>query len=142
MKGQRVTQPTLAHPRDRARLYPSRRRILAAPGFGTAVNQLDLSTRSASPAHSLRPRLAPIPGSGRNESSVLIWYRTWNHILYQPPAIATDFHYQANLIARPRLFGSKMEGISWQKVDKEPMLFFRIRPNTWIPVPIGTELFA
>jgi hypothetical protein len=31
---------TLAHPRfDRSRLHPSRRRVLAAPGFGTAANQ-------------------------------------------------------------------------------------------------------
>ena len=31
---------TLAHPRlHRARLHPSRRRVLAAPGFGTAANQ-------------------------------------------------------------------------------------------------------
>jgi antirestriction protein ArdC len=40
MKSQRVTQPTLAHPRlDRARSHPSRRRVLAAPGFGTVANQ-------------------------------------------------------------------------------------------------------
>ena len=39
MKSQRVTQ-TLAHPRlDRARLQPWRRRVLAAPGFGTVANQ-------------------------------------------------------------------------------------------------------
>jgi hypothetical protein len=42
MKGQRVTQHTLAHPRDCARLHPSRRRTIALPGFGTAVNQFDL----------------------------------------------------------------------------------------------------
>jgi hypothetical protein len=40
MKSQRVTQPTLAHPRlDRARLQPSRRRVLAATVFGAAANQ-------------------------------------------------------------------------------------------------------
>ena len=38
MKG--ISPNTLAHPRlDRARLHPSRRRVLAAPGFGTAANQ-------------------------------------------------------------------------------------------------------
>ena len=38
MKG--ISLNTLAHPRlDRARLHPSRRRVLAAPGFGTAANQ-------------------------------------------------------------------------------------------------------
>src|SRR6476620_9683985 len=41
MKGQRVTRHTLAHPRDCARLHPSRRTI-ALPGIGTAVNQFDL----------------------------------------------------------------------------------------------------
>jgi hypothetical protein len=38
MKG--ISLNTLAHPRpDRARLHPSRRRVLAAPVFGTAANQ-------------------------------------------------------------------------------------------------------
>ena len=38
MKG--ISLITLAHPRFyRARLHPSRRRVLAAPGFGTAANQ-------------------------------------------------------------------------------------------------------
>ena len=35
-----ISPNTLAHPRlDRARLHPSRRRVLAAPGFGTVANQ-------------------------------------------------------------------------------------------------------
>ena len=39
MKG--IFLNTLAHPRlDCARLHPSRRRVLAAPGFGTDANQL------------------------------------------------------------------------------------------------------
>jgi hypothetical protein len=40
MKSQKVTKPTLAHPRlDRARLQPSRRQDLAAPVVGAAANQ-------------------------------------------------------------------------------------------------------
>jgi len=40
MKSQNVTRHTLAHPRfDRAHLHPSRRRVLAAPVFGTVANQ-------------------------------------------------------------------------------------------------------
>ena len=53
-----------------------------------------------SPAHSLRPRPAPTPGSGRNESAVLLCRQHRDQILYQPATIATGFHYQANLIAK------------------------------------------
>ena len=106
----------------RARLQPSRRRILAAPGFGTAANQRKLSdplgfTRPFAPSS---PR--PDTGSERNESAVLFCSHPGNDILYRPPAIATGFHYQANLIARPQLFGSQMGGMSGQVMDKEPML--------------------
>ena len=99
MKG--IFLNTLAHPRlDRARLHPSRRRVLAAPGFGTDANQRNFPDPLASPAHSLRPRPAPAPGSGRDESAVLFRRHNGDQILHQPPSIAAGFHYQANVIAR------------------------------------------
>jgi hypothetical protein len=123
--GQRGRQKTLAHPRlDRARLHPSRRRVLAAPGFGTVANQRNFpdSLGFARPFAPSSPR--PAPGSGRNESAVLLCRQHGDHILYQPPTIATGLHYQANLVARPQLLGSQMGGMSGQVMDKEPMLSF------------------
>jgi hypothetical protein len=58
------------------------------------------------------------------------------------PTIATGFHYQANLIARPQLFGSQMGGMFGQVMDKRTNAFFPERPNAWIPVPVLDELFA
>jgi hypothetical protein len=80
MKG--ISVNSLAHLRlNRARLHPSRRRVLAAPGFGTAANQRTFPTRLASPAHSHRPRPAPTPGSGRHKSAVLFCPQDGDHIL-------------------------------------------------------------
>ena len=69
------------------------------PASGGLQTSAVIPTGLAAPAHSFRPRPAPTPGSGRSESAVLIGRHHGNHILYQPPAIATGFHYQANLIA-------------------------------------------
>ena len=131
MKG--ISLNTLAHPRpDRARLHPSRRRVLAAPGLRDGCKPAQLS-RPAWLRPPIRSVLAPPrhPAPGGNESAVLLFRQHGDHILYQSPAIATGFHYQANVIARRQLFGSQMGGMSGQVMDKEPMLFLsRIRPNT------------
>jgi hypothetical protein len=58
MKGHKAIGHTLAHPRlDRGRLHPSRRRVLAAPGFGAAANQRKL----ADPLGFARPFLPSSP---------------------------------------------------------------------------------
>ena len=67
MKG--IFLHALAHPRlDRARLHPSRRRVLAAP-VRTDANQLTFPDRLgfARPFAPSSPR--PMPGSGRDESA-------------------------------------------------------------------------
>ena len=110
MKG--ISLNTLAHPRlDRARLHPSRRRVLAAPGFGTAANQRNFPDplgfarpfAPSSPRPDTRLRAERIGG--------LILLPAGDHILYQSPAIATGFHHQANVIACRQLFGSQIGGM-------------------------------
>jgi hypothetical protein len=118
------------------------RRVLAAPGFGAVANQRSSpdSLGFARPFAPSSPR--PDPRLRRNESAVLLCRQHRDHILYQPPTIATGFHYQANLIARPQLFGSQMGGMFGQVMDKRTNAFFPERPNAWIPVPVLDELFA
>ena len=111
MKG--ISPNTLAHPRfDRARLHPSRRRVLAAPGFGTAANQRN-SSRPAWLRPPIRSVLAPPrhPAPGGTNRRFYFAPSEGDHILYQPPAIATGFHHQANVIACRQLFGSQIGGM-------------------------------
>ena len=70
MKG--ISLNTLAHPRFIALVCILRGgESLPRPASGRLQTSATFPTRLASPAHSFRPRLAPTPGSGRNESAVL-----------------------------------------------------------------------
>ena len=106
MKG--ICANNLALRLNRARLHSSRRRVLVAPGFGTAANQrkspdrLGLADQFApsSPRPDTRLRAEQIGG---------LFSPAQEDILYQSPAIATGFRYQANVIACCQLFGSLVQ---------------------------------
>ena len=121
MKG--ISLNTLAHPRfDCARLHPSRRRVLAAPGFGTAANQRTFPDplgfarpfAPSSPRPDTRLRAARIGGS--------ICRQQWGSRPLPAPGHCDRLPPSGEPDRRRQLFGSQMGGMSGQVMDKEPML--------------------